>query len=238
MVIKTATDGNFEELLEMKPMFRKAHPRLAKNLRTAFADDSLRDDIATGDVPSLRMKHLQLSMNLETLRNHWRETKVKGTHAKKRANLEEIAREKQKALVPAERWRERQRDLKALASVDENAAPDGTEEDKDVRGQWRERMKDTQWRVQQRLKYRLAEKLAEEQENASEYADGLGSTRRTGGGSARDTEGRSPGATARSPKGKKGKKKESARDASPELSPTKSKKKSKGEGGGEASPSK
>ena len=178
------------ELLKMKPMFRKTHPRLAKGLRVAFADDSLRDDIATKDVPSLRMKHLQLSMNLETLRNNWRETKVKGGKRLKRANLEELARERQRAQVPSERWREHRRKAEVAALAD---AQDDEAENVEMRKAWRERMRDTQWRVQQRLKYRLAEKIAGGTEGGGEETQRTG-TQRSGNP---ESPGKSPGKSTR-----------------------------------------
>ena len=126
-------------------------PRRAAELKEAFADNSLRDTIATSDVPDLRLKHLQLSMNLENIRNQWRDTKLKGLARLKESTLEDISRQRKKDMVPAERWRARKELLKPPADITNIA--EATEASRPT---WRERQQDHQWRVQQRLAIRTA----------------------------------------------------------------------------------
>ena len=126
-------------------------PRRAAELKEGFADNSLRDTIATSDVPDLRLKHLQLSMNLENIRNQWRDTKSKGLARLKESTLEDISRQRKKDMVPAERWRARKELLKPPADITNIA--EATEASRPT---WRDRQQDHQWRVQQRLAIRTA----------------------------------------------------------------------------------
>ena len=151
------------ELHDLKPTLRGLPKRGAEQLRVAFADNTMTDIIATKEVPDLRLKHLQLSLNLENMRNNWRKTKLKGVSGARRASIEDDARQRQRMLVPAERWRQRRREESASAELEAAAAAAGNDEDEDggeSRRDWRERMADPQWRVTQRLKYRLAGGMA------------------------------------------------------------------------------
>ena len=127
-------------------------PRRAAELKEGFANNSLRDTIATSDVPDLRLKHLQLSMNLENIRNQWRETKTKGLDRLKESTLEDISRQRKKDMVPAERWKARKELLKPPADITNVA-----ESAEATRPSWRDRLQDHQWRVQQRLAIRTAD---------------------------------------------------------------------------------
>ena len=64
-----------EELLSARPQFRSLHPRLAGELKTAIDGGRVRNTIAQAEVPDLWMKHVQLNVNLEMLRNNWRDVK-------------------------------------------------------------------------------------------------------------------------------------------------------------------
>ena len=80
------------ELLTMRPQIRALHPRMAEDLKSAFDDGRVRDTIAQAEVPDLWMKHVQLSVNLEMLRNSWRNVKKKtGQMALKNKGLNELA---------------------------------------------------------------------------------------------------------------------------------------------------
>ena len=80
------------ELLTMRPQIQALHPRMADELKTAFNTGRLRDTIAQAEVPDLWMKHVQLSVNLEMLRNNWRHVKKKtGQTALKNKGLNELA---------------------------------------------------------------------------------------------------------------------------------------------------
>ena len=81
-----------DELLTMRPQIRALHPRMAADLKSAFDDGRVRDTIAQAEVPDLWMKHVQLSVNLEMLRNSWRSVKKKtGQTALKNKGLNELA---------------------------------------------------------------------------------------------------------------------------------------------------
>lgn len=81
-----------DELIALRPQTRALHPRMAENLKTAIDDGRLRDTIAQLEVPDLWMKHVQLSVNLEMLRNSWRNVKKKpGQMALKNKALKELA---------------------------------------------------------------------------------------------------------------------------------------------------
>lgn len=185
------------ELHDLKPALRGLPKRGAEGLRQAFADNSMRDIIATQEVPDLRLKHLQLSLNLENMRNQWRKTKIKGAAGAKRASIEDIARQRQRMLIPAERWRARRREegaAEVLAEATKAAAQEEEGEDGEpARIGWRDRMADGDWRVQQRMRHRLASDFAGQnaQENGSVVAgsDGGGS----GGGEGDIEEAAGPG---------------------------------------------
>ena len=67
-----------DELVGMRPQIRSLHPRMAQELKRAVDDGRVRDAVAQAEVPDLWMKHVQLSINLEMLRNNWRGVKKKG----------------------------------------------------------------------------------------------------------------------------------------------------------------
>lgn len=81
-----------DELIALRPQTRALHPRMAEILKTAIDDGRVRDTIAQSEVPDLWMKHVQLSVNLEMLRNSWRNVKKKpGQMALKNKALKELA---------------------------------------------------------------------------------------------------------------------------------------------------
>jgi|AntAceMinimDraft_11_1070367.scaffolds.fasta_scaffold64400_2 hypothetical protein len=81
-----------DELLTMRPQLRGLNPRMAEDLKIAFDDGRVRDTIARAEAPGLWMKHVQLSVNLEMLRNSWRSVKKKtGQLALKNKGLNELA---------------------------------------------------------------------------------------------------------------------------------------------------
>lgn len=66
-----------DELVGMRPQIRSLHPRMAEELKRAVDDGRVCDAVAQAEVPDLWMKHVQLSINLEMLRNNWRGVKKK-----------------------------------------------------------------------------------------------------------------------------------------------------------------
>ena len=78
----------------MMPQTRKLNPRIAADLKEAFEDGRLKDMIAETEVPDLWLKHLQLSVNLETLRNTWRGAKKKGKRAMRQKDMLQLAERK------------------------------------------------------------------------------------------------------------------------------------------------
>ena len=66
-----------DELVGMRPQIRSLHPRMAQELKRAVDDGRVCDAVAQAEVPDLWMKHVQLSINLEMLRNNWRGVKKK-----------------------------------------------------------------------------------------------------------------------------------------------------------------
>jgi len=163
---KIRLDHVGRQLNAMAPQVRKLHPRLAAELKASFADDSLKQVIATNEVSDLRLKHLQLSINLENLRNNWRNNNTKGKAKQKAVALEDLARQRKRAAVPAERWRQRRQEEEAaareIAEEEERQKRISMRQGEtamrdDNRATWQERMADHTWRVNQRLKYRLAD---------------------------------------------------------------------------------
>ena len=137
---------------------KKLNPRKAGALQTSFADDTLLDTVAKEEVPDLRLKHLQLSVGLENLRSHWRGTKKKGLERLKQSSIEDLARERKREQVPAERWRQKKA---AMQPIDENLGA-ALEGEPGAKPGWKEQMKDSEWRTAQRLKYRVQERLKDE----------------------------------------------------------------------------
>jgi hypothetical protein len=81
---------------------------MAEDLKSAFDDGRVRDAVAQAEVPQLWMKHMQLSVNLEMLRNSWRGVKKKtGQAALKNKGLNELATRRKRDAVDKGRWRRR-----------------------------------------------------------------------------------------------------------------------------------
>jgi hypothetical protein len=200
-----------EELLSARPQFRSLHPRLAGELKTAIDGGRVRNTIAQAEVPDLWMKHVQLNVNLEMLRNNWRDVKKTSDVPLKNKSPKDVAsRNKQ---ITAERdgkqnrakYLEYRRDANAAGRVESRVSTPARRESESghetiisnsIQGErvkassemrtdptnvkrigedkhddrhsnvlkgdesmiapksWRDRMEDSEWRMQQRMQYR------------------------------------------------------------------------------------
>ena len=94
------------------------------------------------------------------------QSKVKGKGMQKQMALEELARERRRAQVPAERWRARRAEMQreaagsngqdGMPSLEKAEAGEAGPADgggkEGGRVHWKDRMADPEWRVQQRLR--------------------------------------------------------------------------------------
>ena len=204
----TRKDVVHEELLTARPQFRSLHPRLAGELKTAIDGGRVRNTIAQAEVPDLWMKHVQLNVNLEMLRNNWRDVKKSSDLPLKSKSPKDVAsRSKQNvsendSKLRRARFLEHRRGANTVKYVESpmlttvrQASAESEQEDhisKSIQGKrvevsseiragptdakkfsekkrdslpkgsekmtaptsWRDRMEDSEWRMQQRMQYR------------------------------------------------------------------------------------
>jgi hypothetical protein len=200
-----------EELLSARPQFRSLHPRLAGELKSAIDGGRVRNTIAQAEVPDLWMKHVQLNVNLEMLRNNWRDVKKTSDVPRKNRSPKDVAsRNKQNAAERDSkqnraRYLEHRRETNVVGRVESRVSTPARRESKsgndtivsnsfqgeqvkvsselrtdpsDVKRireekldgrhanvlkgdkkstapkSWRDRMEDSEWRMQQRMQYR------------------------------------------------------------------------------------
>ena len=74
---KLQRDVVHNELGTLHPQIQTLHPHMAKVLKSSAGVNLLRATITQSNAPDLWMKHVQLSMNLEMLRNSWQQVKTK-----------------------------------------------------------------------------------------------------------------------------------------------------------------
>ena len=88
---------------------RSLHPRMATDLIAAFDDQTLVEELSKPSANDLKLKHVQLSVHLESIRNKWRRSKTRGDDPVARRDHETavLALERKKAAVDHNRWRQR-----------------------------------------------------------------------------------------------------------------------------------
>jgi hypothetical protein len=120
-------------LVDTHKASRALHPRMAENLIDAFDDDTLVDELARLGANDLKLKHIQLSVHLESLRNKWRKSKsgMVDPYAKKEHEIEVLALERKKKAIDRERWRRRMQTGEGF-SEDERASQTSEEERKSL----------------------------------------------------------------------------------------------------------
>ena len=120
-------------LVDTHKASRALHPRMAENLIDAFDDDTLIDELTRLGANDLKLKHLQLSVHLESLRNKWRKSKsgMVDPYAKKEHEIEILALERKKKAIDRERWRRRMQTGEGF-SEDERASQTSEEERKSL----------------------------------------------------------------------------------------------------------
>jgi len=94
-------------LVDTHEMSRALHPRMAEELIASFDNQALTDALSGGGAEDLKLKHVQLSVHLEGLRNTWRESKAGKTDAMKKSEheIEALASERRRKAIDRERWR-------------------------------------------------------------------------------------------------------------------------------------
>jgi len=120
-------------LVDTHKAARALHPRMAENLIDAFDDDTLIDELTRLGANDLKLKHLQLSVHLESLRNKWRKSKsgMVDPYARKEHEIEVLALERKKKAIDRERWRRRMQTGEGF-SEDERASQTSEEERKSL----------------------------------------------------------------------------------------------------------
>jgi len=108
---KLQRDVVHNELGTLHPQIQTLHPHMAKGLKSSAGVNRLRATITQSNAPDLWMKHVQLSMNLEMLRNSWQQVKTKSRRLsqKKRSPGEAVLRRRGSAVT--EEGRQKQSEL-------------------------------------------------------------------------------------------------------------------------------
>ena len=86
---KLQRDVVHNELGTLHPQIQTLHPHMAKGLKSSAGVNRLRATITQSNAPDLWMKHVQLSMNLEMLRNSWQQVKTKSRRLSQKKGLQE-----------------------------------------------------------------------------------------------------------------------------------------------------
>jgi len=117
-------------LVDTHEMSRALHPRMAEELVASFDNQALTDALSGGGAEDLKLKHVQLSVHLEGLRNTWRESKAGKTDAMKKSEheIEALASERRRKAIDRERWRRNAANADA-ADDDVGSGSSGVEDD-------------------------------------------------------------------------------------------------------------
>jgi len=94
------------------------HPRMAEELIAAFDNDTLIKELSKPGANDLKLRHLQLNVHLESLRNKWRESKstVVNSPAALDRELEALALKRRHRSQEHGRWRHRVDDMDTSSS--------------------------------------------------------------------------------------------------------------------------
>ena len=86
---------------------RALHPRMAEKLIAAFDDQALVEELSKAGANDLKLRHLQLSVHLESLRNKWQASKssMVDQSAHRDHEIEALALERKLKAIDHERWR-------------------------------------------------------------------------------------------------------------------------------------
>jgi hypothetical protein len=86
---------------------RALHPRMAEKLIAAFDDQVLVEELSKAGANDLKLRHLQLSVHLESLRNKWQASKssMVDQSAHRDHEIEALALERKLKAIDHERWR-------------------------------------------------------------------------------------------------------------------------------------
>jgi len=96
-------------LVDTHQASRALHPRMASDLIAAFDNQTLVEELSKPGASDLKLKHVQLSVHLESIRNKWRQSKSLSNDPVARRDYETavLALERKKAAMDHERWRRR-----------------------------------------------------------------------------------------------------------------------------------